>query len=91
MTFVVSPLTETTAVAVEPVPRPSQLDGGILGVHINGKEYSEFVLQTIVAELATRYRFKEILWWNKRYPATPSPYIDEMAAKCSFVLNGVGH
>jgi hypothetical protein len=91
MTFVVNPLTDTTAVAVDPVARPETLDGGTLGVHINGKEFSEVVLRRIASELAQRYNFKEILWWNKRFPATASPYIEEMAGRCSFVLNGVGH
>ena len=91
MSTIVSPIASATGAGFQAAARPAQLDGGTLGVLINGKEYSDVVLRRLARMLAERHGFAEVLWWDKRYPATPAPFIEDIAARSTFVLNGVGH
>jgi hypothetical protein len=90
MPEVVSPIAQASGTPIAPAPRP-QHGGGTLGVLINGKEYSDVVMERLGKQLADRFGASAVLWWNKRYPATPAPFLDEIAERCAFVLNGVGH
>ena len=92
MTFaVVNPLAPPSDALIEPAPRPRELAGQRLGVHINGKEYSEEVLNRVAAQLKGQFEFADVTFWNKKYPATPSPFADEIAAQATVLVNGVGH
>ena len=80
--------------AGDPVPapqRPATLEGQRLGVLINGKEYSEQVLRRVTANLTEQVDVAEVVWWNKRFPAVPCPFVEEMADRIDLVINGVGH
>jgi hypothetical protein len=72
-------------------PRPGSLSGQVLGVVINGKEYSDVILRRIVQRLQDKYEFKDVVWWDKKFPTKAAPFLEEVAAKSTIVLNGVGH
>ncbi len=88
---ILSPVAAPAASAVRAAQSPDTLAEGVLGVLINGKEYSDVVLQRLVERLRERYQFHEVVWWNKGFPAKPAPFLEEIASRSSFVLNGVGH
>ena len=92
MNAVVNPLAEAGASPVVPSARPSTMNG-TLGVLINGKEFSDIVMERAARRLTEELGIGEVLWWNKRYPATPAStaFLDEIAERCTFVLNGIGH
>jgi len=78
----------------DPVPSPRRLEsleGLRLGVLINGKEYSEQVLHRVTANLTEQFDVAEVVWWNKRFPAVPCPFIEEIVGRVDLVVNGVGH
>jgi hypothetical protein len=88
---VVSPVAVPPAASVRISPRPSTLAGQVLGVVINGKEYSEVVLRRVAERLGERHELRDVLWWDKRFPAKPAPFLDEVASRSTAVLTGVGH
>lgn len=88
---IVNPVATPSGAAVTPARRPEQLEGQRLGIHINGKEYSEEVLDHVANQLQDRYKFADVTRWNKRYPATPTPFADEIPDRATVVVNGVGH
>jgi hypothetical protein len=69
----------------------TNLSEGVMGVLINGKEFSDVVLERIAGVLRERCGVREVVSWNKGFPAKPAPFLDEIAQRCAFVLNGVGH
>jgi hypothetical protein len=88
---IVTPATPPERREVTANPRPEMLDGGVLGVLLNGKEYSDVVLERVAARLQTQYGLAEVLWWDKGFPAKPADWLDDIAERCTFVLAGVGH
>ncbi len=88
---VISPVALPPAGAAGTAARPASLEGGVLAVLVNGKEYSEVVLRRVASRLQERYRFADVVWWNKRFPSKPAPFIDDMVQQGGMVLNGVGH
>jgi len=71
--------------------RPVKLDGQVLGVLINGKEYSDVVLKQVVSRIQAKHHLKDVLWWDKKFAAKAAPFLDDMAKLSTLVLNGVGH
>lgn len=90
---VVNPAASGTATEVSVTPRPATLEGATLGVLINGKEYSEQVLRRIAGHLQARHGVREVLFWDKHFPAVPAPdsFLAEITAQCTVAVAGVGH
>ncbi|HEY3953047.1 MAG TPA: hypothetical protein VGM53_06710 [Streptosporangiaceae bacterium] len=90
---VVNPAASGTAAEVSPAPRPATLAGTTLGVLINGKEYSEQVLRRVAAHLTAEHGVREVLFWDKHFPAVPAPesFLEEITARCTVAVAGVGH
>ena len=88
---VVNPVAAASAIAIQPSPHPTSLDGQVLGIIINGKEFSDVVLRQIAERLRERHGLRDVLWWNKHFPAKPAPFLEEVARRCTIVLTGVGH
>jgi hypothetical protein len=90
---VVNPAASGTATQVSVTPRPATLDGATLGILINGKEYSEQVLRRVASHLQANYGVKEVLFWDKHFPAVPAPdsFLAEIKAQCTAAVAGVGH
>lgn len=88
---IVTPASPPAQDEVTASARPSSLDGGVLGVLLNGKEYSDVVLERLAARLAEEFDLEEVLWWDKGFPAKPAEWLDDIAERCAFVLAGVGH
>ena len=88
---VLSPVVAPSASAMAAAPYMETLSGGTLGVLLNGKEYSDVVLRHVAARLEQRFDLAGVVWWDKGFPAKPAPFLDEIAAGSTFVLNGVGH
>lgn len=92
MTFdIVNPVPSLDVAAVPSPPRPETLTGQRIGVLINGKEYSEQVLRRVTSNLTEQFDVAEVVWWNKRFPAVPAPFLDEIVDRIDLVINGVGH
>lgn len=88
---IVNPVPSLEGDVVPSPPRPATIDGQRIGVLINGKEYSEQVLRRVAANLTEQFDVAEVVWWNKRFPAVPCPFIEEIADRIDLVINGVGH
>lgn len=63
----------------------------VLGVLVNGKEYSDVVLDRLTDLLRDRAPYRRVVRWNKGFPAKESPFRSEMVDTCDVVLTGVGH
>ena len=72
-------------------PRLERIKGARIGILDNHKEFSGTVLQGLVDELKRSYGVSDVTVWRKSYLGIPSPFAEEMAARCDAVINGVGH
>ncbi len=90
---VVNPVANGTATEASVNARPSTLEGATLGVLINGKEYSDQVLRRISDWLKRTQGLREVLFWDKHFPAQPAPerFLDEIRSQCTVAVTGVGH
>jgi hypothetical protein len=88
---VVNPVAAASVNAVTASPHPASLSGQVLGIVINGKEYSDVVLRRVAERLRERHGLHEVLWWDKHFPAKPAPFLEEVASRSTVVLTGVGH
>jgi hypothetical protein len=87
---VIDPIAAPAEQAGTYAARPADLFRAQLGGLINGKEYSEPVLRAIVRRLTEAHDVRP-LWWDKRFPAKPAPFLDEIAQRVPLVINGIGH
>lgn len=88
---ILSPVAAPTSPVVHGTPPPASLPDRVLGVLINGKEYSDIVLRRLVERLTELHQVRDVVWWDKGFPAKPAPFLEEIASRSSLVLNGVGH
>ena len=58
---IVNPVAAASASAIELSPRPTSLAGQVLGVVINGKEYSDIVLRWVAERLRQRHGLRDVL------------------------------
>jgi hypothetical protein len=72
-------------------PRIRDVRGIRLGVLDNGKEFADQVVGAVAEVLGRDHGLREVAVWRKGYPAQPAPFLQEMAAQCDAVVNGVGH
>ncbi|HYC44426.1 MAG TPA: hypothetical protein VED01_02980 [Burkholderiales bacterium] len=72
-------------------PRLTTLRGARIGILDNCKEFADLVLKGVAEILERDHGVAEVTFWRKSYLGVPSPYAQEMAAKCDAVVNGVGH
>lgn len=87
----VNPFTVVQRNAEDTCVRPESLKGLTVGVLINGKEYSDVVLPQVLSKIEASADIKEVVWWDKEFPAKPAPFLDEIVEKADIVLTGVGH
>lgn len=69
-------------------PRPSSLDGLVIGLLSNNKPNSELLLRDVADLVKQQYAVKEIVEANKgshRIPA-PAEIITELAERCDVVI-----
>ena len=71
--------------------RLDSVRGKRIGILDNCKEFADLVLRGVAERLGREYGAAEVTFWRKSYLGIPSPYAQEMAAKCDAVVNGVGH
>ncbi len=74
-------------------PRPETLEGAVLGILENNKEFSDWVLDRVRDRLRASFEITEVVQRRKHHLAqAASPEIlDELNARCDVVLVGVGH
>jgi len=72
-------------------PRLDSVRGKRIGILDNCKEFADVVLRGVAEVLKRDHGAAEVTIWRKSYLGVPSPYAEEMAAKCDAVVNGVGH
>jgi hypothetical protein len=71
--------------------RPDVLEGKTLGLLDNGKEFSDIIVKRVGEVLEKKYKLKNVVLFEKGYPAKAAPFIEKMVDECDFVVNGVGH
>lgn len=84
----------TGAVNAEPqrlAPRLKTLEGARIALLDNCKEFADLVLKGVADVIEREHAVKEVRFWRKGYPAKAAPFIQELAASCDAVINGVGH
>ena len=74
-------------------PRPGMLEGAILGILDNNKEFSDWVLDRVLERLRESFGIKEVLQRRKHHLAQPAApeILEELNTRCDAVLVGVGH
>ena len=72
-------------------PRLTEIRGARIGILDNCKEFANIVLRGVADVLQRDHGVAEVTFWQKSYLGVPSPYAEEMAARCDAVVNGVGH
>ena len=74
-------------------PRPEALEGAVLGILENNKEFSDWVLDRVLERLRASFGIKEVVQRRKHHLAqAASPeIIEKLHARCDAVLVGVGH
>ena len=74
-------------------PRPGTLEGAVLGVLENNKEFSDWALDRVRDRLLASRGIGEVVQRRKHHLAqAASPAIlEELNARCAAVLVGVGH
>ena len=70
--------------------RLDSVRGKRIGILDNCKEFADLVLRGVAERLKRDHGAAEVTFWRKSYLGIPSPYAQEMAAKCDAVVNGVG-
>ena len=74
-------------------PRPEALEGAVLGILENNKEFSDWVLDRVLERLRASFGITEVVQRRKHHLAqAASPEIlEELNTRCDAVLVGVGH
>ena len=73
-------------------PRTRSLEGATVGLLNSTKRNSDLLLAAIGRELQTRYGVKEVIEVAKPTFSLPVPkgQLEDLAAKCHFIVTGVG-
>ena len=87
---IVDPAGESRLTPIEPALR-SGLQDRMVGILINGKEYSDEVLERLTATLTNAVAVRGVKYWDKGWPVQPAPFLDEIAREVEVVITGVGH
>jgi hypothetical protein len=71
--------------------RISKLEGQVLGILDNGKEFSGVIVKRIGEILQNKFKLKKVVIFEKGFPAKAAPFIKQIVKECDIVVNGVGH
>ena len=73
-------------------PRTRSLEGATVGLLNSTKRNSDLLLAALGQELVARYGVKELVEATKPTFSLPVPraQLEELAAKCHFIITGVG-
>jgi len=85
------PTGDTVSAARQLAPRLQTIRGARIGILDNCKEFADIVLRGVADVLQREYGVRETRFWRKDYLGTPAAFLNEMAAACDAVINGVGH
>jgi hypothetical protein len=85
------PIGQADAAAEILAPRPSSLDGAVIGLYANVKGNSDRFLDALADLLAERFAVRQFIRRTEGEVGmgADGPY-DEMAARCDLVIAGVG-
>ena len=90
---VLDPTAKAVSVELEIAPRIHDLNGKVIGFLDNGKPNFDIFLARVEELLCQRFKFAEIVHANKRGIGTavsfPVDQMEEFAAKCDAVVNGM--
>ncbi|MDE3076807.1 MAG: hypothetical protein KGJ86_15425 [Chloroflexota bacterium] len=92
MSSILDPTGRHSAEQAKLASRTGSLKGATVGLLNSTKRNSDILLAAIGAELKQRYGVKEVVECAKptfSLPAPP-PLVDELAAKCHYIITGVG-
>jgi hypothetical protein len=81
-------LTSDTTLA----PRPSTLEGTVVGLLANGKPNGEVLLDEIGAYLKKHHGVRDVARYTKAYFGTPveQTQVEEILATCNFAVAAIG-
>lgn len=73
-------------------PRPSSLDGKVIGFLDNSKWNGNKLLREVERLLRDRYTIKDTVWAKKDSFSSPAPgeMIADMAARCHVIITAIG-
>jgi len=95
MIEVLNPTASTMAVEMEIAPRVNDLNGKVIGLLNNGKPNFAIFLSRVEELLSQRFKFAEVVHVDKALAGggvaapLPSGAMEEFAAKCEVVVNGM--
>ena len=86
------PTSAPRPVSFQPAPRPSTLDGKVVGLLNNGKPNADRLLARLHARLAERYRLAGVVHDGKPSTTRPAPeaVIETLAGRADVVITAVG-
>ena len=89
---VLDPTVEPIPAHAVVAPRPTTLDGAVVGLLSNGKPYAAGLLRDVHAILADRFQFKAMVERNKGDSSRPSPrsILEDLARECDVVVTAIG-
>ncbi|MFQ5899602.1 MAG: hypothetical protein ACE5JN_15340 [Candidatus Methylomirabilia bacterium] len=87
---VIHPAAEDQAQLVEAVPRPTRIEGAVVGLVDNARTNSDRFMR-IVGQLLEKARVGRVVIQRKPNPSTPLPdeALDELLKQCDIVVHGV--
>ena len=91
-TWLVNPCGVASPPRYELAQRHGVASGAVLGLLDNGKTNAGVILDEIGAALQQQYGFAEVIHMRKPGVAHPCPeaLLEELRARCTVVVNGVG-
>ncbi len=87
--YTIDPRDEAQPFRAVLAPRPTSLDGKILGLLSNNKPHSEELLRMVAAIVGQRYTVKEVVEYNKgghQWPAERGA-LEELAKRCDVIIH----
>ena len=86
---VLTPIAERVVARGMLAPRVSDLAGLRVGLLDNGKPNADLMLDYLAAGLNEQFAFKSIVRRRKTSVGRAAEHLDELAAQCDIVINGV--
>lgn len=91
---VLNPTAGAIGVQTGMAPHISDLNGKVIGILSNGKTHCDIFLARIEELLCQRFKFAEVVRakkgaWGAAATPFPADQVEDFAAKCDVVVNGI--
>ncbi|MBI2910110.1 MAG: hypothetical protein HYX92_20910 [Chloroflexi bacterium] len=88
--YLLNPVGEVDVLDIGLAPRVEELNGKIVAIIDNGKEYANVFLARLEKKLTEKYKFAEIIHDRKRRSSGPAPRLKEIGQRADVVILGLG-